>query len=169
MDVQHRWLPGKTVNWKTGEPLSDKPPTKGHTHCSAFAAEACRRLGIYLLHPPEHSTVLLANAQYDWLGDAGKKEGWTPVADGAQAQQLANSGEIVVAVYKESDPKRHGHIAIVRPSEKSKELIAAEGPQVIQAGMTNAASTSLREGFKHHPDAFAKQKIRFFAHKVETK
>ncbi len=68
MDVEHLWLSGQSVNWKTGEPFAESKPSKGrHTHCSAFAAEACRRLGIYLLHPPEHSTVLLSNAQYDWL------------------------------------------------------------------------------------------------------
>ncbi|MGO9111306.1 MAG: hypothetical protein ACLP9L_18930 [Thermoguttaceae bacterium] len=88
--------------------------------------------------------------------------------DGHRAQRFANEGYLVVAVFKESDPNRPGHIAIVRPSTKSNEKIEAEGPQITQAGLQNARSTSLREGFKHHPDAWGKQLIRYFAHKVET-
>ncbi len=168
MDVEHLWLPGRSVNWKTGEPTGDPLPGKGHTHCSAFAAEACRRLGIYLLRPPEHATAQLANAQFDWLPKTGKEQGWTQVPDGHQAQHFANQGYLVVAVFKESDPKHHGHIAIVRPSTKSGEAIDAEGPQVTQAGGHNARSTSLKKGFANHPDAWAKHEIRYFAHKVEA-
>jgi len=168
MDVEHLWLSGKSVNWKTGEPRGESRPGKGHTHCSAFAAEACRRLGIYLLRPPEHSTVLLANAQYDWLFKSGKEQGWTRVPDGLQAQHFANQGYLVVAVFKESDPKRPGHIAIIRPSTKSAEQINAEGPQVTQAGGHNTRSTSLKHGFGNHPDAWGKQLVRYFAHEVET-
>jgi hypothetical protein len=100
MDVEHLWLAGKRVNWKTGQSLAGTPKGNGsHTHCSAFAAEACRRLGVYLLSPPEHSATLLANAQDDWLLDSGKERGWTELGDGYRAQQLANRGQIVVAVY----------------------------------------------------------------------
>ena len=83
-----------------------------------------------------------------------------------QAQHEANLGYMVVAVYKEQNPKRPGHIAIVRPSTKSAPQIAAEGPQVTQAGGHNARSTSLAHGFANHPDAWGKQKVRYFAHKV---
>jgi len=169
MDVEHLWLPGTSVNWKTGESTGKVPPGNGkHTHCSAFAAEACRRLGIYLLRPPEHSQALLANAQYDWLFNSGKEEGWTQLRDGHRAQHFANEGYLVVAVFKESDPKRPGHIAIIRPSAKSSAQIDAEGPQVTQAGGHNTRSTSLKHGFGNHPDAWGKQKVRYFAHKVET-
>jgi hypothetical protein len=169
MEVDHLWLPGKRVHWKTGEPIADSPAdSRGHTHCSAFAAAACLRLGIYLLRPPEHPTQLLANAQYDWLFKSGKEQGWTQVPDGHRAQHLANEGYLVVAVYKESDPKRHGHIAIIRPSTKSSEAIDAEGPQITQAGGHNYRSTSLKKGFGNHPDAWRKQDVRYFAHKVEA-
>jgi hypothetical protein len=169
MDVEHHWLPGQRVNWKTGEPIAGAPRDNGkHTHCSAFAAEACRRLGIYLLRPPEHSATLLANAQYDWLFKSGKENGWTQVPDGLQAQHFANAGYVVVAVYKESDPTHPGHIAIIRPSTKSEEQIADEGPQVTQAGGHNAKSTTLKKGFANHRGAFADHKIRFFAHKLEA-
>ena len=165
MDVEHRWLAGKHVKWRTGETL-DKPVNDGksHTHCSAFVAAAAEKLGIYILRPPQHSASLLANAQYDWLGGEGRKGGWMPVGNGLDAQQLANRGYLVVAVYKESNPKTPGHIAIVRPSTKSEAKIREEGPQIIQAGKDNHASTSLKEGFKHHRAAFRDGQIRYFAH-----
>lgn len=169
MDVEHRWLSGKYVKWRTGEPL-DKPVTDGklHSHCSAFVAAAAAELGIYILRPPQHSSTLLANAQYDWLGGEGRKEGWTPVATALEAQQLANQGSLVVAVYRESD-KKPGHIAIIRPSTKGEAKIREEGPQITQAGMDNRVSTSLMEGFKHHRAAFHGGHIRYFAHPVPAK
>jgi hypothetical protein len=169
MDVEHLWLPGQLVDWRTGKPFTE-PPTSNlpHTHCSAFVAEACRRLGIYLLRPPEHSTVLLSNAQYDWLFQSGRDYGWLQFPDGQWAQRLANEGFLVVAVCKASDPKYPGHIAIIRPSTKSSQMIDGEGPQIVQVGIYNVLSTSLKDGFRDHPDAWGKQKVRYFAHKVET-
>ncbi len=170
MDVEHHWLAKKYVNWRTGETI-DRPVTDGksHTHCSAFVAAAAEKLGVYILRPPKHSPTLLANAQYDWLGGEGRKEGWTPLATGLEAQQLANRGDLVVAVYKASDPKKPGHIAIIRPSTKGEAQIRAEGPQIIQAGRDNHASTSIKEGFKHHPTAFRDDHIRFFAHAIPAR
>jgi hypothetical protein len=170
MDVEHRWLVASPVKWRTGEPLEGKTADgKHHTHCSAFAAAAAAELGIYLLRPPQHSSALLAGAQYDWLAGDGKKEGWQPVATAAESQQLANRGYLVVAVYKERDPQKPGHVAIVRPSVKSAAQIREEGPQIIQAGMENHASTSLKEGFKHHPTALRDNLIRFYAHPIPAK
>lgn len=165
MKVEQLWLSKHIVNWKTGEPLN-KPITdsKSHTHCSAFVAAACMRQGIYILRPPEHSTVSLANAQYDWLRDEGKEKGWKPVKTATEAQHLANKGFVVVATFKEADSKKAGHIAIVRPSIKSRSKIEEEGPQIIQAGMTNANSISLKEGFRYHPAAWKGGAVRYFAH-----
>jgi hypothetical protein len=71
-----------------------------------------------------------------------------------------------VAVYKNHDPKKSGHIAIIRPSTKSGEEIQAEGPEVTQAGGTNHNSCSLKTGFRNHPGAFANGEIRFYSHVV---
>jgi len=168
MDVEHLWLPGGKVKWQTGEPL-DKPVMDGnkHTHCSAFVAAACQRLDIYILRPPDHSATMLANAQFDWLHDEGKKEGWKPVRSAQQAQAFANRGYLVVATCKENG--KAGHIAIVRPSTKSAERIENEGPQIIQAGRTNYKSASLKRGFKNHPREFREKRIRYYAHKVSEK
>jgi hypothetical protein len=161
MHVEEHWIAGAVVDWKTGDPTG-KPITdnRKHTHCSQFTAAACDRLGVYILHYPEFRGALLANAQYDWLGDKGTKDGWSPVADAQAAQELANSGILVVAVFKNPDPDKSGHTAVIRPSTKSLTDIRAEGPDVTQAGGTNHNSCSLKEGFRNHPGAFKNNEIR---------
>ena len=167
MHVEEHWIAGAIVEWRTGEPTG-KPVTDtgNHTHCSQFAAAFCERVGVYLLRPPEHSAVLLANAQVDWLPAQGAEKGWSPVADGTTVQDIANRGTLVVAVYKNHDPKKSGHIAIIRPAEKSAAAIKAEGPEVTQAGGHNHNACSLQEGFRNHPQGFAKGEIRYFSHAV---
>jgi len=166
--VEELWQASRRVNWLTGEPktglLNDGKP---HTHCSAFVAAAAYQLDIYILRPPDHSETLLANAQFDWLGQEGKLGGWLELGSGVKAQVFANRGFLVVAVYKSRKADASGHIVIVRPEHKDEELILKEGPQIIQAGLKNYRSTSLHEGFKQHPPAFKPGKIRFFAHAVD--
>ena len=165
MHVQEHWIAGAIVDWRTGDPTGKEITDGGkHTHCSQFAAAAADKLGIYLLHPPEHGSQLLANAQFDWLAGAGRKKGWEPVTDGAAAQDQANKGKLVVAVYKNHDPKKSGHIAIVRPGARTPEEIAAAGPDVIQAGGHNYVCASLKQGFANHPDGFKNGLIQFYAH-----
>jgi hypothetical protein len=169
MDVEHHWDAGKSVAWKTGKPLEQQgEPRKSNTHCSAFVAAACLKADVYILRPPEHATKLLANAQADWLAAAGAEKGWKPVTTAAEAQRRANHGELVVAVFKEANAEKSGHIAIVRPSEKNEAKIREEGPQIIQAGSTNHNSTSLAEGFKHHKGAWPGG-VRFYVHTVTLK
>ncbi len=165
LQVETHWLRGVSVDWKTGEP-NGKRADATTTHCSKFVAAAAKKLDAYILRPPDHSTLMLANAQNDWLSAEGAARGWTRVADGTQAQALANQGYLVVASLKSPDPQKHGHIAIVRPSAKSAAEIQKEGPQIIQAGIDNYNSASLKEGFKHHPGAFKNRAIEFFTHAV---
>jgi hypothetical protein len=168
LDVEHRWPAGVHVTWETGIP--DGVPERGlghHTHCSAFAAAAAQRLGIYLLRPPEHPQLLLANAQFDWLSGAGASRGWKPVRDALEAQSEANQGWLVVAVYKNHREDLPGHIAIVRPSDKDAGSIEREGPEVTQAGGTNYRSVPLSKGFAGHPAAWERHEVRFFAHAIE--
>lgn len=168
MEVDKFWLPGAIVDWKTGLPTGQaiKDAKSKHTHCSQFVAAATERVGVYVLRPPEHGVVLLANAQYDWLGsDAGKKAGWVVLKDGAAAQAAANDGRLVLASVKNPDATKSGHIAIVRPGAKDVELLAKEGPDVMQAGGTNALRTSLRKGFGNHSKEY--DLIAFYAHGVD--
>ena len=79
MNVESLWIAGQHINWETGKPDrgGDYEGPGNHTHCSAFSAAAAKRLGIYLLRPPEHGQLLLANAQSKWLESAAaEKEGW---------------------------------------------------------------------------------------------
>jgi hypothetical protein len=168
MEVDKLWLPGAIVDWKTGLPTGQpiKDAKSKHTHCSQFVAAVADRLAIPLLRPPEHGVVLLANAQFDWLAsDAGKKAGWVRLIDGAAAQTVANDGRLVLASLKNPDATRSGHIAVVRPGAKSAAALAAEGPDIMQAGGTNALRTTLRQGFGNHKKEY--EQIAFYAHVVE--
>jgi hypothetical protein len=168
LNVEQHWPAGEHVHWETGEPDGKPERTPGkHTHCSTFVAAAVKHLGIYILRPPEHGQLLLANAQYDWLANAGVQHGWRPLRDAVDAQSDANRGLLVVATYKNHQDDKPGHIAIVRPSNKSRASILSEGPQVTQAGGTNYRSTSLRQGFAGHQRAFERDEVRYYAHVVQ--
>lgn len=168
LDVEHRWPAGVHVDWQTGLPDGKAETFEGkHTHCSAFVAAAAERLGIYILRPPEHSQVLLANAQYEWLLGPGAASGWARLEDGIAAQRHANRGELVVGIYRNRHADKPGHVAIVRPADRPASLIRAEGPQITQAGETNYRSASLERGFAGHPEAFADNEVLYFAHPVD--
>lgn len=169
LDVENRWIAGSHVHWESGNPDGRPVKTEGvHSHCSAFVASACERLGVYILRPPEHGQTFLANAQYDWLMVEGARNGWTAVADGFRAQEAANRGQLVVAAYKNPKPHKSGHIAIVRPSEKPPSAILREGPQVIAAGEENYTSAPLNVSFRHHPAAWRDHEVRFFEHAAQV-
>jgi hypothetical protein len=169
--IDHLWLIAQHVVWDTGEQDPARPGGNNHTtHCSAYAAAMAQRAGVYLLRPPEHGQALLANAQMAWLDSGAAREaGWRPVATPAQAQAAANRGELVVASYRNPDPQRPGHIAVLRPSEKTQAELDRDGPQEAQAGTHNWLSTSVAEGFHGHRGAWepgGAGTIRFFAHAV---
>jgi len=169
LDVENHWPAGVHVKWDTGVPdgRPEKSPGK-HTHCSAFVAAAAREFGIYILRPPEHPQVLLANAQYDWLEDEGGSRGWKPLASAEEAQRYANQGWFVVATYKNHHDDKPGHIAIVRPSDKSEAAVREQGPQITQAGGNNYRSIALSVGFAGHPAAWSRHEVRFYAHAVDV-
>ena len=169
MGVESKWIAGAHINWETGLPDNEPETYPGrHTHCSAFVASAAKKLGVYILRPPEHRQALLANAQNEWLATDGAAQGWAPVANPQEAQDDANRGMLVVASYHNHHDDKPGHIAIIRASSKSPKLIAQEGPDVIQAGTTNAKSISLRDGFAGHPAAWNNNEVRYYAHSVST-
>ncbi len=94
MNVESLWLAHQHVNWETGEPDKGEDYTGPgrSTHCSAFAAAVGKRLGVYMLRPPEHGQILLANAQAEWFrSPAARQGGWQPVKDAHDAQLLANA------------------------------------------------------------------------------
>lgn len=117
-----------------------------------------------MLRPPEHSPVLLASAQAAWFSrDEGKRAGWHQLQNAGQAQTLSNAGELVVVSYENPNPKKPGHIAIVRPSLKTAAALDEEGPQITQAGAKKYTDSNVRVGFKHHVDAVPNG-LRYFVH-----
>jgi hypothetical protein len=168
MGVESKWIAGEHVYWDTGLPTGVPETSPGkHTHCSAFVAAAAKNLGVYILRPPQHGQMLLANAQNEWLAADGAANGWVKIADAGEAQAAANRGLLVVASYHNHHDDRPGHIAIVRPGNKTVEQIAAEGPDVIQAGAVNKTSISLKDGFAGHPAAWRDHEIVYYAHDVK--
>jgi hypothetical protein len=169
--VDHLWLAGDRVDWETGVSRGAWNDGRPHTHCSAFVASMAKRMGIYVLRPPDHSAMLLANAQMGWLGSvAAAGAGWRPLPDAAAAQGRANRGDLVLAAFENPDPDKPGHIAIVRPSDIDAATLNEHGPLVTQAGGHNALSTPLARGFRNHPGAWLPGgggSVRFFAHSIE--
>lgn len=167
LQVESRWPAGVHVDWETGLPDGKTENFEGkHTHCSAFVASAAKQIGVYILRPPEHRQTLLANAQFDWLSGEGAVRGWAPVANGYQAQRAANRGFLVVATYKNHDAAKPGHIAIVRPTSRTRDDILSAGPEIIMAGVQNYQATTVKHGFANHPTAFANDEIRYYQHDV---
>jgi len=165
-NVESLWLAHEHVNWETGEPDKDadyEGPGKA-THCSVFAAAIGKRVGVYMLRPPEHGQILLANAQAEWFhSPAGPQNGWREVKTSKEAQTLANSGNLVTIVYENPDPHKPGHIAIVRPAARSERLLEENGPEITQAGEKNYLKTSTKVGFEHHPGAWPGG-VRYYVH-----
>ncbi len=168
--VTQRWLAGWHIDWQTGEKNRSEPGGKeAKTHCSAFVAAMAERLAIYVLRPPEHRQELLANAQMRWLHDHGTELGWRELASYVEAQTAANHGELVLEASENPDPHKPGHIAIVRPSGKTRMELDRDGPQETQAGEQNAISTTTAAGFRHHPGAWEAGglgSLRYYVHAV---
>lgn len=173
MDVEHHWVAGIKVEWKNGEPLG-AGDERGHTHCSAFAAAVGERLGVYMLRPPQHKQSFLASAQGRWFASSeGRKEGWTQITTFEEAQRRANEGYLVVLDYINPNPKKPGHIAIVRPSLKSETTLREEGPETTQAGAHNFTDGNARYSFIKHEGAWPTQVLAFwhetkFSHRTQT-
>jgi hypothetical protein len=169
-EVEKHWPAGQHINWETGDPTGVPETTEGkHTHCSAFVASAAKRLGVYILRPPEHGQQLLANAQSEWLLSEGPSFGWRHLKTDMEAQSAANEGFLVVASYHNHHDDKPGHIAIIRPSSKGSEAIAAEGPDMIQAGEHNYNVVAAKKGFAGHPAAWRENEIEYYAHDLDLR
>ena len=113
-------------------------PKDSKTYCNVFATLATEELGSKI---PQK----LANHQQEWLLKEGKDEGWQEVS-AEEAQKLANQGRIVVASWKNPDPAKHGHIAVVRPYA-DHAFSAEKGPRITQFGARNKKDVYATETF----------------------
>jgi hypothetical protein len=163
MDVEHLWLPGEHIDWRTGMPDGKRVEAGPHTHCSAFLAAFCVKQSIPILLPPPQKH--LANRQQDWLLAEGAKQGWLEV-NAVKAQELANQGRVVVASWKNSEKDGYhrgaGHMAIVRPEALPRSVIHERGPQITQAGGQNYNSNTVAYAFRGR--AWQKHEVRYFAY-----
>ena len=169
-DVTQRWLSGWHADWRTGEADRAEPGgPEAKTHCSAFVAAMAECVGVYVLRPPEHPQNLLANAQMRWLRDHGAEQGWQTLPSYVDAQTAANRGELVLEAFANPNPHKPGHIAIVRPSEMTRDELDRDGPQETQAGGPNALSVSTASGFRHHRGAWTPDgggELQYYVHSV---
>lgn len=162
MDVEHHWTAGIKVDWKSGLPVGGGDE-RGHTHCSAFAAAVGERIGVYMLRPPEHRQSFLASAQGRWFASsAGREDGWQQIYTLEEAQQRANQGYLVVLDFISPNPKKPGHIAIVRPAIKSEAALREEGPETTQAGAHNFTDGNARFSFGKHEGAWPTHVLAFW-------
>ena len=169
MGVETKWIAGHHIDWRTGEPDGRPERSHGrHTHCSAFVAAFAKKVGVYILRPPEHGQMLLANAQNEWLDQEGADSGWRRLRDAVQAQARANAGELVVASYHNRRDDKPGHIAIIKPAALSLPEIQADGPMSTQAGTVNSAAIRVRLGFAGHVHAWNDDEIDYYAHAVSA-
>ncbi len=163
-DVENHWLAGRHIaDWKTG--AADSKSGGPRTHCSLFVAAVCAKRDVPFLDSSPQ--MFLSNRQQDWLLKEGKQKGWTRVADPVAAQWLANRGALVLASYKNTNPKKAGHIAVVRPADVTAGEVRTHGPRIIQAGVKNYRETDVKTGFKHHPGAWDKGEILYFAYQLK--
>ena len=166
LHVESLWIAGHHINWETGEPDDPEANHNIKTHCSTFAASACKKLNIYILRPPDHAPGLLANAQYDWLEtQEAKDKGWRLLKGDKpyeRAQEYADKGYVVIAIYQNPDRHEPGHIALVLPAKISTRTLDESGPRIIQAGRNNYSSATLLQGFSHHVSAWPSPEILFY-------
>ena len=168
LQVENYWAEGTNVNWLTGVagPYDSNPSmmTDGTaTHCSAYAGSVTYLLGVYILRQPYASDILLANNQARWLA-TNTTAGWFPVPSMTAAQHLVNTGALVVASYLNSDPSQPGHIAVLRPSNRTDTSVNLLGPEESQSGAINCVDTNISAGFDS-PGQFPDE-IKYYGHTV---
>jgi hypothetical protein len=167
MDVEHHWLAGQRVDWKTGN-SSDDDGNGTTSNGGAFVAAIGARLKVPM-PVPEGSNFLPGN-QFEWLLIDGKSKGWLAMGE-VEAQLLANQGWVVIAAWKNpasaGERKTSGMLAVVRPDSRPVGEIAANGPTVILANDQNRNSVVFNQAFPASAWVNRDQEVVFFAHRQQ--
>jgi hypothetical protein len=161
MDVDHHWLPGERVDWKTGVAVDSQDSAGPASNAGAFIEAVCTRLRVPMLAPSAGNFV--PTRQLGWLQQEGESKGWMSVSP-LDAQLLANQGWLVVAASK-SDSPSSSHVAVVRPDDRPLKEIINGGPRIIQVGKKNARDLALKQGFAGQ--TWEAGRITFFAHRTK--
>jgi hypothetical protein len=161
MDVEHNWLSGETVDWKTGNRIHSLSGPA--SHAGDFVAAVCAKTRVPMLSPAPAN--FQPGRQHDWLVEEGKTQGWVPLGE-IEGQLLANQGWLVIAAWKDTAPPGErtvsGLTAIVRPSAKSLGEIQAQGPHIAVAGDRNHNDIPLLGTFS----AATRTEVVYLAHRL---
>lgn len=127
-------------------------PTATSTYCNIYVWDCTRALYAEIPHWVEDPKrrELNVNATMKWLEEHGKAHGWHEV-DETVAVAHADIGGPAVAIWRNPNPRRSGHIAMLLPSR-------GRGVRIAQAGRRNLFDVTLPMGFGRV------EPIRFFAH-----
>lgn len=127
-----------------------KPDARG-TWCNIFVTDVVTACGFQPQHwmtskgapaPVGKGVEMSANRLVEWLSSTGAAYGWV-TADRQTAFDAAARGHLVVCGWRNPEPAKSGHVAILLP----------EGT-IAQAGRTNFVGKTLREGFGNLPVQF---------------
>jgi hypothetical protein len=136
-------------------------PGERITMCNIAAWDWSRALQLHLPHWIGE-TEMSANMLFRWVShpQAGGiyGEGWQPVNPRA-AQLLTNRGIPVFALAENSAPRRHGHVALVYPTQAS-DLNAELYFATVNNGRSHGGN-----GIKNLRDTFRRLRPTFFVHK----
>ena len=152
LHVEQLWQKSVAVDWETGEPTSDFAVSPTDTHCSAFAAAVAKRVGIYLLQPPDHHPTrrhqegqeFLANAQSFWLNGA---------YDPAGADEPSAEDEEINAKVKTPESAGWANVSERLAVDASAFDLALEAQNLANAGFLVVASILGNQDLKTGPDA----------------
>ena len=126
--------------------------TDTSTFCNIFAWDVTRALHAEIPHWLDNPRrELNCNATLEWLESVGESAGWRAV-DERTAAHRADLGEPCVAIWRNPNPRKSGHIAVLIPS-------GGKGVRIAQAGARNLVDVTLALGFGRVSP------IRFFAHR----
>lgn len=140
------------------------------TYCNVFVSDVTSTLGGEFPRMKDGEEIV-ANDMYDWAAkeQAPAETGWYPLPTGGEflparagrqadrvqpgrlAQQLANQGMIVVAIWKNPRRGHSGHTAIVVPHAWNGQYDHANGPKIAQAGGQNHNLANAADGFHGVP------------------
>ena len=124
-------------------------PAKGITWCNILLWDWSRAMSAEIPHWVDQQgnptamgvgTETTANGVCDWLMNCGAKFGWTP-SDLSGAVANSKKGKPTVVVWK--NPKGHGHVAVVLPTDPA--------PRISQAGASNFQDKPLATSFGNLP------------------
>lgn len=124
------------------------------TFCNIFVTDVTKALNVEIPHWLRDTNVPLgkrelnANGTLEWLMIIGTHNGWREV-NATEAERRADDGYPTIAIWKNPNMNKPGHIAILLPSD-------GQGIQIAQAGAKNFNHGSLAAGFG------AVKPIRFF-------